>query len=161
VAPSKITNNIIVGSDIALDFSNPATDQHQVWNNTIVDCEVGIEIGEGASINTVNNIITGCDSSFNIPSGSLSGSHNLFYNNLSADWTLTLTQSLIDVPPSFVNADIDDYHLAYYSEAIDAGTTVDLMFDFDGEKRPSGKGFDIGADEVMTTLYLYLPLILR
>ncbi|HEY85050.1 MAG TPA: hypothetical protein G4N96_08085 [Chloroflexi bacterium] len=49
------------------------------------------------------------------------------------------------------------YHLITDSNAVDAGVEValtlpgaDLFWDIDGQLRPSGKGYDIGADEVVS-----------
>ncbi|MCP3869630.1 MAG: hypothetical protein GY703_16370 [Gammaproteobacteria bacterium] len=41
-----------------------------------------------------------------------------------------------------------DYHIQTGSSAIDVGSIIGITVDFDLEPRPSGGGFDIGADEV-------------
>ncbi|MCP4536695.1 MAG: PKD domain-containing protein, partial [Chloroflexi bacterium] len=54
----------------------------------------------------------------------------------------------ISTDPLFVDAERDDFHLTSESPCIDKGdpnTTLDI--DFDGESRPQGEGYDIGADE--------------
>jgi hypothetical protein len=48
--------------------------------------------------------------------------------------------------PQFVNAVAHDYHLAAGSPAIDKATTGPTL-DFEGDPRPMGSGFDLGADE--------------
>jgi parallel beta-helix repeat protein len=50
--------------------------------------------------------------------------------------------------PAFVDPDSGDYHIAPGSAAIDAGVDAGVSVDMDGEPRPAGGGFDIGADEV-------------
>ena len=40
-----------------------------------------------------------------------------------------------------------DQHLAWYSTLLDKGTDVGITDDIDGDPRPQGAGFDIGADE--------------
>jgi hypothetical protein len=52
------------------------------------------------------------------------------------------------------------YHLTFGSPAIDAGVDAGVDNDIDGDPRPSGDGFDIGADE-FTIYKIYLPLVQR
>ena len=56
--------------------------------------------------------------------------------------------------PGFVNPAAGDYHILPGSAAIDAGIDAGVDFDIDGNRRPLGAGFDIGADEVASTLYV-------
>ena len=51
----------------------------------------------------------------------------------------------IDQNPLFVRT--RDYHITVHSPCIDAGSDAEVYFDMDGEARPLGGGFDIGADE--------------
>lgn len=49
---------------------------------------------------------------------------------------------------SFVNLAAGDLHLTASSPAIDAGTTIaSVTRDFDGQPRPQGGAYDVGADE--------------
>ena len=67
-------------------------------------------------------------------------------------------------PPGCLNP----YHILTDSIAVDHGVTVtytlpgtDLFVDIDGDLRPSGEGYDIGADEVVTegySIWLLPPL---
>ncbi len=49
--------------------------------------------------------------------------------------------------PAFVDPDLGDYHLRSSSAAIDWGVFAGVTVDFDGEPRPMGAGYDLGADE--------------
>jgi len=57
--------------------------------------------------------------------------------------------SLVSAPAAlFVNAAGNDYHLSAASPAINAGTATSAPpTDLEGDPRPSGGGWDIGADE--------------
>jgi hypothetical protein len=54
----------------------------------------------------------------------------------------------------------DTYHLQAGSAAIDAGVDARVDNDIDGDPRPLGDGFDIGADEFVY-YKIYLPLVQR
>ncbi len=62
--------------------------------------------------------------------------------------------------PAFINPVAGDYHIAFDSAAIDTGISTGFSTDIDGNSRPTGLGYDIGADE-WTGYYLYLPLMLK
>jgi hypothetical protein len=56
------------------------------------------------------------------------------------------------------------YHLQVGSAAIDAGVDAGVTTDIDGDARPDGCFFDIGADEYITGVEckrIYLPIVLR
>ena len=53
----------------------------------------------------------------------------------------------------------DGYHLTSRSAAIDHGVNSGVTSDIDGNRRPMGKGYDLGADEFRFTIYL--PLVMR
>jgi hypothetical protein len=51
--------------------------------------------------------------------------------------------------PAFMNAGAADFHLLPASAAIDHGTATAAATDFDGNPRPQGGAFDIGAYEAV------------
>lgn len=55
--------------------------------------------------------------------------------------------------PAFADPDNGNYHIIPVSDAIDAGLAAGISNDIDGDPRPVGPGYDIGADE-----YLCKPL---
>ncbi len=51
--------------------------------------------------------------------------------------------------PLFFNPALDNFHLKANSPCIDAGIDTGTSDDIDGDSRPHGEGFDIGADEAL------------
>ena len=49
--------------------------------------------------------------------------------------------------PAFVDPDAKDYHIRRNSVAVDAGVDSGISKDIDGDPRPMGYGYDLGADE--------------
>ena len=66
------------------------------------------------------------------------------YSDIQGGWE---GEGNIDVDPLFFNPDNDDYHLSIDSPCIDTGIGTSVTDDFEGDARPWGDWFDIGADE--------------
>lgn len=62
--------------------------------------------------------------------------------------------------PAFKHPVSGNYRIAENSAAKDVGVNAGVSTDIDGQSRPYGSGYDIGADE-FHPYYSYLPLILR
>jgi hypothetical protein len=89
--------------------------------------------------------------------------HNLTDGDRDPEFEFYGVGDLVDVSPSFVNPLMGNYHLQAGSPAIDHGSAVAAPgTDFDGQARPYGTGYDIGADEyVPLTNFVYLPIAFR
>jgi len=64
--------------------------------------------------------------------------------------------------PRFVDVGCGDYHITPASAAIDAGSSAPASVvpnDIDGDPRPVGAGYDLGADEYVA--WMRLPLVLH
>ena len=58
-------------------------------------------------------------------------------------------ENSIQANPEFANRVVGDFHLLSTSPAIDKGDMVNISTDFDGNARPQGAGYDIGAFETV------------
>ena len=161
-AISTVSNNFFIRpAQNAIDSTDTPENgiPHQIINNTIVDANYGILAYSGSPVNIVNNIITGCSISIHSFGGPLTGSNNLFFDNISDP--NPLTNPILESDPDFEDPANDDFHISDDSPAKNAGITVPLTDDFDGESRPSGGGYDIGADEVESGMEIYIPILLK
>jgi RHS repeat-associated protein/uncharacterized repeat protein (TIGR01451 family) len=80
-----------------------------------------------------------------------------------ADWggagtVLTGSINLWEAP-GFLDPEGGDYHLASTSAAIDRGLDAGVHTDIDGQSRPQGLGYDLGADEALAVPHLGLSKI--
>ena len=136
--------------------SSPTHPVHNVnfINNTIYNC-----LGGGIFINNpeVENILI---------------RNNIFYQSgeaLRIDPIVPVSEIISDhnltSDPQFVNVSMANFRLQVTSPAIDAGSAIKAPgFDFDGNSRPAGFGYDIGAFEyesISGQLNILLPLIFR
>jgi hypothetical protein len=78
-------------------------------------------------------------------SPAITGSNNLFFGGGAAPAYLTAN---ITGDPKLANVAAADFHLTTGSAAIDAGKTTNATTDIDGNPRPQGNAFDIGAYEL-------------
>lgn len=154
-----ISNNIIVRStNQAMSFSGETVSPHQVLNNTLVGGTYGIT-PNASNLNVVNNIFYFFSvNSIGGYSGTVEGSNNLYYLNANDSHPL---DNPVYADPGFVDAASDDYHINSDSPALDAGAAVVLSDDFDGDVRPLGSGYDIGADEVRVGMEVFIPILLN
>ena len=145
VVGAKIYNNLIDGGGIAtwgMVLRDGATDL-EIYNNIIVNNTYDIDfIG---SINSIvrNNILS---KPFSFPkgAGSITASNNMFLSGTPNDGS---SSSFVG-NARFVNPSIGDYHLQSSSDAINRGITIPLVTtDLDGNVRPDGLAYDIGAYE--------------
>ena len=61
--------------------------------------------------------------------------------------------------PAFRDPGGGDYGIGPGSAALDAGEVTAVDVDFEGDRRPIGSGWDIGADEGWQ--FVFLPLVMR
>jgi hypothetical protein len=159
----ELINNVVARSGgkavIAMaDYQYPLT--AKLIHNTLIGSgtEVGISVEYGyvtlAITNTiVTNFAWGITNTFPT-SSTLTPDHTLFWNNTHNGILGTFP---VNGDPLFA---ADGYHLLKGSAAINAGVNGGVNTDIDGDPRPIGAGFDIGADEFVSSR-LYLPVIFR
>ncbi len=124
-----------------------------------------IEVLSG-TVGISNTIIVSHAIGISRTSGTVSQDYNLFFGN-GSDTQGVISSGVNNVSgdPNFIDPLQDNYHLSVGSAAINVGTDVGIVDDFDGEIRPLNGGFDIGFDELNLVDFLpnkqYLPLIIR
>jgi hypothetical protein len=124
----------------------------------------GVYVGGDSAVTLTNTILVSHAVGINVTEGctaTLEGT--LWYSN-TADWdgegaTITGAHNTWGAPLF----DSDGYHLLDGSAAIDQGVDAGVTTDVDGEARPMGLGYDIGADEFHAGEQhdVYLPLLLK
>jgi uncharacterized repeat protein (TIGR01451 family) len=156
---AKFFNNLIAdnhadgeGSGISFESSSYVSPPSpSFWYNTIArnSGSSGIYLGYSVRRNFVNTIIashtTGVKVGFGNSTANLDAT--LWYGNVT-DWSGSVNHShdYFD-DPVFLEPDTGNYHIGLNSAAIDRGIAADTYEDIDGDPRPQGAGYDIGADE--------------
>ncbi|MBN1889554.1 MAG: right-handed parallel beta-helix repeat-containing protein [Thermoflexales bacterium] len=130
IGASRLLHNTIArnaGSGLYVD-ANVA-----MANTILVSHTVGLTVTAGHTV-TLEGTLWGADEWANRtdwggPGAVISGTRNA--------WSV----------PGFAAPERGDYHLRYTSPAIDAGLDAGVADDIDGDMRPAGDGYDLGADE--------------
>lgn len=163
--PVTLSNNLIGRNDGGSGgggvhvgrISAPAS-RAVLVNNTIVDNGLtGVVAWYYAEVTMTNTLIanhtTGFDDTLSAPvSPTVTADTNLFWNGNDP---VTGTNAILEDP--LLTA---DYHLGSGSPAIDAGLTIPwLPVDLEGNARPNGAAYDIGAYEYYPRTFI--PLVLK
>jgi uncharacterized repeat protein (TIGR01451 family) len=100
-------------------------------NTVLVGHDVGIRLTEGNTV-TINGVLW----------------HDAPITVSQSASAFATVQNERTGNPAFLDPDSGDYHIGPGSAAIDAGVDAGVDRDVDGESRPLGSGYDLGADEV-------------
>jgi hypothetical protein len=117
-------------------------------------CKTG---GWPATVSIINTIFwdnsAGSGHEIYISQGTASITWSNVMNNSNAlkavnGGVITTDANCIEADPFFVDDSSGDYHLTSMSPVIDGGTSAGApVDDIDGDTRPIGSGYDMGADE--------------
>jgi PKD repeat protein len=120
------------GSGIYVDYYQAAS---SVWlNDTIlVSHTVGVAVAAGNTA-SLEATLWGNDTDWAGDGTILTGTVNVWGD------------------PAFAAPGAGDYHVSPASAAVDTGVTAGVATDLDGQPRPMGLGYDIGADELCTAI---------
>jgi len=163
-----LTNNLVAGNQansegnglwVSGSFDNPTTGylrHNTIANNSIPELSFGsgqgVYVGEYTTLSFSNTILAGNPTvGIYVDTGAMANLEATLWhdNNLLTDGGGAVITGSVNVfdDPAFVNPANWDFHLSLGSAAIDSGIDAGVFNDIDGEGRPNGDGYDIGADE--------------
>jgi len=149
-----VRNNLMYGNGTGRgiqEWANPDNHQVTIENNTVVGImsNNSLVIGSyNASYLVRNNILDGASTE-----PSITFTHNLYVGLVwrqapSQGWVPAEGEIIeLDWNKVFVNPNNNNYRLRSDSPAVDSGTPLNISIDLDGNPRPRGGGFDMGAYE--------------
>jgi hypothetical protein len=175
VYPFTMTNNIIAGNQTG-SSGYPAVrvrgGSGLFVHNTIARNQggYGLQIDSGATVWLTNTILVSHTVGITVSAGSTVTMEGTLWGSGSwangVDWAGdgAITMGAVNVRgnPAFVDPVGGNYHIGSGSAAIDAGVSTVVTADIDGDSRPCGSRFDIGADEYCGPIVrrsVYLPLL--
>jgi uncharacterized repeat protein (TIGR01451 family) len=160
---AELTNNIVADSEANIAGSGMYIVTNcfpQLLHNTIArnvgGNGSGIHVSGDSSAALLNTILVSQTVGINVAAGSSATLQASLWGTGTwangTDWAgqgsiVTGTINIWDYP-AFVDPDMGDYHIGADSAATDSGVNAGVAADIDGEARPAGAGYDIGADEL-------------
>jgi CSLREA domain-containing protein len=111
----------------------------------------GILVDAYSILTGTNTIVSGHEIGVSVSypaSSTVTMDYTLWYSNTTSNYSSGVTDTNPrSGDPAFVDPAAWDYHIGSGSAAIDQGTNAGVTTDLDGDARPYGSGYDIGADE--------------
>ncbi len=153
------TSGLVLSATNTLAYNNVIYNNHTAAGNLLGSARSGLKVsGSSTGVKLYNNTVYGqkansSDKGIEVSSGAANTEvkDNIAYNNaqnLSNSGTNTLLANNLTTDPKFIDASNTNFHLQSTSPAIDAGATlVNVPTDYDGNPRPQGAVYDIGAYE--------------
>jgi len=156
------TNNILIdnraddaGSGLYIDASSPRLLHTTIARNSGGDGSGVYVTDDEASYSTValtNTILVSHSVGISVTGGNTAMVNGILWDNdtpITVSWSITaavIVQNQHIGDPAFAT---DGYHLTVDSAAIDHGvaSAASVTTDIDGQPRPMGAGYDLGADE--------------
>jgi len=108
-----------------------------------------------SNVNLANTIIVGHQVGIHVTTGNVATLRTTLWGDgvwaNDTDWdgdgTILAGTGNFRGDPDFVAPDEGDYHIGVISAALDEGAYAGIRDDIDGDPRPQGRGYDLGADE--------------
>ena len=176
VSPFTATNNIIAANLSAYTSAQyPAVrvrgGSGRFIHNTVAqnDSAYGVRLESGATVTLTNTVLVSHTVGITVATGSTAALEGTLWgsgawaNDVDWEGDGDISTGTVDVwgNPVFVNPEGSDYHIGRGSAARDAGVNAGVIEDIDGDERPEGAGYDIGADEYTPRWDVFLPLVAR
>jgi predicted outer membrane repeat protein len=164
--PSRLVNALFArnsaetsGAALYTSASNGTTLLHLTVTGPGTSNAPAIHSDQGA-FTLYDSILANYTVGISVTGGTAVENYNLFFNLGSLGGGITTGGQSFTGNPAFASPASDDYHLLFYSDAIDAGLDANVETDFEGDARPLDGGFDIGFDEYALQA-LFLPVVRR
>ncbi len=163
VRPFTLTNNILfdnrspdpgVGGCVQLQQSSNGSMRHNTLARNFGGS--GLELQDASNLTALNTILVDHSVGISVGARSLARLEATLwgagewanYQESRVDGTLQRIEPNVYGDPVFVNPYYGDVHIGLGSAAIDRGVDAGVHLDIDRQSRPSGAGYDIGADEL-------------
>jgi hypothetical protein len=162
--PYTLTNNAFVQNEVTTSGSGLYVDKgavrllHNTFSANHGGDGSGICIsGTLSTVTMTNTIVAGHAVGVNVTAGGSAVMDTTLWHSNGQDWLGNVTHSGDRTADPLLAG--DGYHLTELSPAVDQAVNAGVTTDIEGQHRPSGAGYDIGADEFMNALHL--PVLMR
>jgi uncharacterized repeat protein (TIGR01451 family) len=155
---ARLVNTVIagnrsqtLGSGLCVgEYSFPSLLHTTIANNGGGDgIGMGVCVGYHSEVVLTNTILVSHTVGVYVTYDSAARLESTLWHGNSTNWSGSDIAHVNDYAgdPAFVNPDEGNYHIGPGSAAIDNGVDAGVLEDIDGNPRPMGDGYDVGADE--------------